>query len=118
MVTSLIYGIALTVTACGPAQHYTPDVTRSCLQAQGALVSTRHDHLDGRLSVHLAGNGAMIVFEKSESDAEHTETAYGRVYRHFDVPPASVLDRQRNAVLVWLMPPTEEEQRLVSECLE
>ena len=114
------------LAACsGDPPSYSLGPTFSCLRADGFEVTYHLDDSDYFVFdpiARAAGGGALrakrdesavvVVFERSEDDAKHTEGEYRR-------PPAEdALQRRRNAVLLWLRMPTDEFVGHVTDCLK
>ena len=117
------------LAACGgDASSYSLGPTFSCLEADGFEVTYHLDDSDYFVFdpiARAAGGGALraksdesaviVVFERSEGDAKHTEDEYKAAFGG-DIEDA--LQRRRNAVLLWVRKPTGEAVGQITECLE
>jgi hypothetical protein len=122
----LVVAAALLAAGCGgPAgpETYGLDPTRACLEEAGFDVTT--EDLDfvastavgGAVRADMPGNHVTISFGEGEEEAVRTEQAYRR-FAAPQIPIEHVLFRERNAVLVWGAPPTDEESGPVVACLD
>jgi uncharacterized membrane protein YdfJ with MMPL/SSD domain len=62
-------------------------------------------------------SAVVVVFERSEGDAKHTEGEYKAAEGGLDRID-DALQRRRNAVLLWLRMPTDEVVGQVTDCLK
>jgi hypothetical protein len=95
------------------------------MRLHGVRVSTNANRLDsiareadgGALRAQVAGDSAIVAFERSEDDAKRTEAAYRRVLTAADKPVTYLLRRNRNAVVVWDRDPGDDSRTAVEDCL-
>ena len=119
------------LAACGgDASSYSLGPTFSCLRANGFEVTYHLDDSDYFVFdpiAQAAGGGALrakrdesavvVVFERSEGDAKHTEGEYKAIAPGGIGNIEDPLQRRRNAVLLWLRP-TDEIVGQVTDCLK
>lgn len=122
---------ALVVAGCGgggggsSAEAYTVDGTKACLVDEGVSIVAVDEAADfvaasalaGSLGAKLALNRVTIAFGRSEAEGLQIEKAYAE-YGSKDVPIDQVLERKRNAVLLWAGVPTEQDAKAVRSCLK
>jgi hypothetical protein len=95
------------------------------MRLQGVQVSTSAGRLDaiardadgGALRAQVAGDTAIVAFQRSEDDAKRTETAYRRALLDAGKPVRYLLRRNRNAVVVWDRNPADDSRTAVEDCL-
>ncbi len=121
---ALLWLLALTLAACGPAREPTYDVekTRSCLLEKGAKVGGRLDFVastatGGAFHATLPANELTVAFGETTSDAEQIEKAYVRFHSK-NVGISDILKRYSNAVLLWKQHPEQADLDTVTSCLE
>ena len=111
--------------ACGgndPPEHVSLGPTEACLEAAGVPVSRKDldfvasTALGGGLRARPDANSVTIAFGESADDALRIEQAYQQ-FSGPDIPLHDLLSRDRNAVLLWEEPPSEEQRNLVTGCL-
>jgi hypothetical protein len=119
------------LAACGgEASRYSLGPTFSCLRADGFEVTYHLDDSDyfvfdpiaqaargGALRAKSDESAVVVVFERSEGDAKHTEGEYKAAGGGLDRID-DALQRRRNAVLLWLRMPTDEVVGQVTDCLK
>jgi hypothetical protein len=122
--------VAVVAAACGSseAKPFLPEPTAECLRDTGFKVSTKEE--DVQLVAATAANGGLtatpkgggntltMAFAEDGKDAADVERAIRRV-----APPAlkphlgDVMSAKRNAVLLWTVSPSAEQQQTVLDCL-
>jgi hypothetical protein len=122
--------LALVAAACGSSapKPFLPEPTAKCLRTAGFKVSTRPE--DVQLVAQTAENGGLtatpkeggntltMAFAADGADAADVQRAIRRV-----APPGlkphlgDVMSAKRNAVLLWTISPTAEQQQTVLDCL-
>jgi hypothetical protein len=128
LVSGLVVGIGLLLAGCGGSgadepERYRLEPTRDCLQEANARVQTggldfvASTALGGGLSAKLSENEVTIAFGQSRSDAARTEQAY-RQFAGEKIPIDHVLFRRLNVVMLWELPPSEQDRATVLNCLE
>jgi hypothetical protein len=123
-------GAAAVVAGCGAdvGNPYSAKATAPCLTKSGFAVSRRPaavgviaaaaDRGGLRAVVPGKGNNVTIAFGGDAHDAVDIARAYRRL-----APPRvrkhlrDILSRQRNAILVWTVAPTERQLQTVQKCL-
>ena len=118
------------IAGCGAdvASPYSAKATAPCLAKAGFAVSRRAadvgviaaaaDRGGLRAIVPGRGNNVTIAFGGDARDAVNIARAYRRlapprVRRHL----RDILSRQRNAILVWTVAPTQRQLQTVQKCL-
>jgi hypothetical protein len=107
--------------------------TYSCLERDGVSVTDNLDDADyfafdpiaraargGALRADLANNSVVVVFERSEDDARRAQAAYEDAPPVFPDPTRlenENVQRVRNAVVLWMRPPTDQEAAELNGCL-
>jgi hypothetical protein len=114
--------IALLAAGCGSGSHYTLAKTTKCLQ--DAHVRLRHqvDFLastapGGAVNVKFPDNQVTISFVDNPKQAAALAEAYRRVHGR-NIGIEDVLRPQANAVLLWALHPSTEEETKVKGCLK
>ena len=116
----------LVVGGCGGRLPvYELEATKRCLEEQGLTVSTRNQDLDfvaltalgGGLRTKVDDKVLGMAFGETAEDGERIENAYRR-FAPKGYPIQDVIRRDRNAVMLWALPPTPEEHGLVTGCLK
>jgi hypothetical protein len=127
----LAISLALVVAGCagGSAKPFVPAATASCLRQHGFSASTADARVP--LVAQTAANGGLIATPKERGntlvigfaadtpDASNLERALRRV-----APPRyrahirDVMTSKRNAVLLWTVSPTPEQQQTAIACLQ
>jgi hypothetical protein len=121
--------VAVLVAGCGAdvATPYTAKATAPCLKKAGFAVSTRDADVGviaaaaqrgGLRAVKRRENTLTIAFGLDAHNALDLARAYrrlapARVRKHL----RDILSRQRNAILVWTVAPTERDLQAVQKCL-
>ena len=124
----LVVGIGLLLAGCGGGgadepERYRLEPTRDCLEQAAARVHT--DGLDfvastalgGGLKAKLPENEVTVAFGSSRADAARTEQAY-RQFAGAKIPIDHVLFRRLNVVMLWELPPSDQDRATVLNCLE
>ncbi|MBV8080241.1 MAG: hypothetical protein JO186_07695 [Actinobacteria bacterium] len=116
--------VALVAAGCGGQSRYSLEKTRSCLSSEGVTTSPATDFVattatGGAFRAKLADNQVTIAF--GEKDADAIDIAYA--YQRFAFPNVrgnilDVLERYRNAVLLWRDHPQSADLALVTGCLK
>jgi hypothetical protein len=116
----------LLLTGCGGSDtpdRYALQPTRDCLADAGVATSTEgldfvaSTALGGALIARPEGNRVVLAFGGSAADATRTVRAYRR-FAGERIPLHDLLFQERNTVLLWEEPPTEQQARTVGGCLE
>jgi hypothetical protein len=118
--------VSLVLAGCGgdpPPDSYALEPTRACLQDADVPVST--DGLDFVASTALGGalvarpgdNRVVVAFGDSPAGASRIVRAY-RQFAGKRIPLRDLLFQEKNAVLLWEEPPTEEQAKTVRDCLD
>ncbi len=123
-----VAGIAVVVAGCGAdaATPYTAKATAPCLRKAGFKVSSRDEDVGviaaaaarGGLRASVKGEALIIAFGRDARDALDIARGYRRlapkkVQKHL----RDILSRQRNAILVWTVAPTQLQLQTVQKCL-
>jgi hypothetical protein len=124
----LLLGLAaaLLLAGCGAGEPeaYALEPTRGCLEDAGHDVTT--EDVDFVASTATAGalradlapdQHVTISFGETDNEAERTAQAY-RNFASPDIQIDQVLERHRNAVLLWGAPPSEDERGPIVGCLD
>ena len=109
----------------GSEKAYGASATRSCLEKAGVEIVPVDESSDlvassalgGSLGARLAANHVTISFGRDATEGDLLRQAYTR-YGSRDVPIDQVLERRRNAVLLWAGAPTRQDADVVRSCLE
>ena len=116
------------IAGCGgepPPETYVLDPTEACLRqaGEGVRVSRQVDFVastafGGAVNVRFPrrANEVTIAFGQSEADAARIEQAYRR-FAPRRLRIGDVLRRDRNAVLLWGIVPTAEQESTIRGCL-
>ncbi len=117
----------LVVAGCGGGSEkaYSAEATEACLERAGLTIipvdgSTdvvASSALGGSVSARLSLNKVTIAFGRSAAEGTVIEKAYA-TYGSQDIPIDQVLERRRNAVLLWAGVPTLQDGKVVRECLK
>ena len=113
------------VAGCGGSGDLSRESSARCMRLQGVHVSTKAGRLDaiardadgGALRAQVAGDTAIVAFQRSEDGAKRTETAYRRALHGAGKPVTYLLGRNRNAVVVWDRNPADDSRTAVEDCL-
>jgi hypothetical protein len=126
----LLAPLALLAAACGQSasKPFTAAPTATCLKAAGYTVST--DDADVGLVASSATNGGLratpkgggntlvLAFAADGKDAANIEGAFRRFAPKKLRPHlGDVMSAKRNAVLLWTVSPTPDQQQAVLSCL-
>jgi hypothetical protein len=121
--------VALAVLAgCGAdvASPYSAKATKPCLVKAGYPVSTRAADVGviagaaarGGLRARVPGNTLTIAFGADGHDALGIARSYRRFApKRLKKRLQDILERQRNAILVWTVAPTQRQLQTVEKCL-
>ncbi|HSC91670.1 MAG TPA: hypothetical protein VLB86_08460 [Gaiellaceae bacterium] len=116
----------LALAGCGGSaspDRYVLEPTRDCLAGEDVATSTEgldfvaSTALGGALIARPMGNRVVLAFGDSAADAARTVRAY-RQFAGKRIPLQDLLFQEKNTVLLWEEPPTEEQARTVGGCLE
>ena len=120
--------VAGLVAGCGAdaATPYTAKATAPCLRDAGFAVSTADRDVGviaasaarGGLHARVKGNDLIVAFGRDAREALDLARGYRRfapkkVRKHL----RDILSRQRNAILVWTVAPTQLQLQTVQKCL-
>lgn len=124
---ALAGAVALALAGCGGggSKVYSALATKSCLEKAGAKIVPATEANDfvassalgGSVGAKLASNGVTISFGRDNAEGNLIQKAYAK-YGNKDVPIDQVLQRQRNAVLLWAGVPTPQDRDVVLKCLK
>jgi hypothetical protein len=122
--------VAVLAAACGSsaAKPFAPGPTAKCLRDAGFTVSTAESDVplvasaaaNGglRASPKEGGNTLVIAFAADGKDAGNVERSIRRVAPAKLKPHlGDVMSAKRNAVLLWTVSPTAQQQQVVLGCL-
>jgi hypothetical protein len=120
--------LAATVLAgCGGGDEamYSVRPTVTCLVQLGAPVTQDEAELydvaegagEGGFMVRFERNGVAVGVERTAEDAKRSENAYRMSAEFFESDPGDLLERHGNVVILWEKTPTEDERRIVEDCL-
>jgi hypothetical protein len=122
--------LVVAVLTAGCAQEpsaYKPGPTAKCLRGDGYRVTTDPAELgivernaaDGGLIAFHPGNAIRMAFAANKDDAPGLEHAY-EVFSSKKVQPhiTDVIRTQKNAVLLWTVTPSPEDEHAVFACLK
>jgi hypothetical protein len=122
--------LALVVAGCGAgaAKPFLPGPTAKCLKSAGYVVSTSDAEVglvastaeNGGLRVTPKGGGNTLImaFAADGPDAANVQRSFRR-FAPAGLRPhlGDVMSSKRNAVLLWTVTPSAEQQQLVLGCL-
>ena len=122
----VLLGIAvlLVAAACGGTATYSVDKSRSCLANEGVQIGGPLDFVattatGGAFVARLNDNSVTVAFGEKESDAVDIAFAYQRfAFPNVRTNIQDVLERYRNAVLLWKKHPANADLALVTGCLK
>jgi hypothetical protein len=117
--------VLLLAAGCGGQTNYSYAKTRACLAIEDARVGgVKGDFVattatGGAFVARLSDNWVTIAFGEQQNDAKDIQLAYQR----FALPNVKnnivdVLQRYRNAVLLWHKHPANADLALVTGCLK
>ena len=122
--------VALLAAGCGGGgggakAAYSADGTKACLEKAGVSIVAVDESSDlvaasalgGAVAAQLAQNRVTIAFGRDDAEGQVIEKAYTQ-YGSNDVPIDQVLQRKRNAVLLWAGAPTVQDADAVRSCLK
>ena len=119
-------GVVL-LAGCGgsTAKVYTAAATQACLERAGLKIVPVDEKIDvvaesalgGSLGAEIGPNRVTISFGRSDAEGAVIERAYTK-YGSRDVPIDQVLQRKRNAVLLWAGAPAPQDADAVRSCLK
>ena len=116
----------LLLAGCGgnaPPDSYALDPTRSCLEDADVAVSTSgldfvaSTALGGALVARPEDNRVVVAFGEGEAGADRIVRAY-RQFAGKRIPLRDLLFQEKNTVLLWEEPPTEQQARTIRDCLD
>ena len=118
--------LLVVLAGCGsPPSKYAPDKSRECLTKAGArIVPATGDFVastasEGAFRAVLHGGTTFVTLSFGADDAEATQIAQG--YDRFhgkNVGVADILYQDRNVVLLWKLHPSDDELKVVTDCLK
>lgn len=119
---------ALAVAGCGGGGSggaYAVAQTKACLVKAGVRIVPVTEATDfvaasalaGAIGAKLALNHVTISFGRDDVEGALIQKAYAK-YGSKDVPIDQVLERRRNAVLLWAGAPTPQDAEVVRKCLK
>jgi len=115
--------LALVAAGCGGQSDYSLKKTRDCLATEDAKISPARDFVattatGGAFRARLSDNSVTIAFGERDSDAVDIAYAYERfAFTNVRSNILDVLERYRNAVLLWQKHPASADLALVTGCL-
>ena len=114
----------LCLTGCGAQSLFTVQKTQACLASENARIGGRLDFVattatGGAFVATLSDNTVTVVFGAKESDAAEITQAYQRfAFPNVKANIQDVLERYKNAVLLWHTHPASADLALVTGCLK
>ena len=118
---------ALLIAGCGGGgtKAYSAAATKACLEKAGVRIVAVDEKTDivaasalaGAVGAKLALNRVTISFGRSDAEGALLQKAYAK-YGSKDVPIDQVLERRRNAVLLWAGAPSAQDSDVVRACLK
>ena len=114
----------LLLSGCGGQKPYTADKTRDCLANENARIGGKLDFVattatGGAFVATLSDNSVTIAFGAKDLDAADLTRAYQRfAFSNVRNNIRDVLERYRNAVLLWHKHPANADLALVTGCLK
>ena len=116
--------VALIAAGCGGQSTYSADKTRACLASESARIGGPLDFVattatGGAFVAHLRDNTVTVSFGEKEADAADIAFAYQRfAFANVRSNIQDVLERYRNAVLLWRKHPATADLALITGCLK
>jgi hypothetical protein len=116
--------VLLVAAGCGGQSSYSLTKTRACLTSEdvrigGALDFVATTATGGAFVAKLTDNAVTVAFGQKESDAVDIAYAYQRfAFPNVRTNIVDVLERYRNAVLLWKQHPNPSDLALVTACLK
>jgi hypothetical protein len=118
--------VGLLLAGCGgdpPPDSYALEPTRTCLR--DAKVPVTSDGLDFVATTALGGafvampgeNRVVVAFGDSPAGADRVVEAY-RAFAGKRIPLQDLLFQEKNTVLLWEEPPTEQQAKTIRGCLD
>jgi hypothetical protein len=126
---ALVALVAFVVAGCGGGSSsdglYTRAATKQCIEdtlSIHSFPSVSDDFVastasNGALRVRLADTAVTVLFGESPSEANNLADAYRR-FRAKNVGIEDVLRVKNNAVLLWQVHPSAEDEARVQDCLK
>jgi hypothetical protein len=117
---------AVLLASCGGGSRkpsiYSRAATRSCLTSKhlrlvGPLDFVASTATGGGLKVRLPDNSVTIAFGRTLEDATNINEAYVRFHAK-NVGIQDVLRQQGNAVMLWHAHPSDDDAKLIADCLK
>jgi hypothetical protein len=115
----------LLLAGCGGSSLYSVAKTRACLSSEDAAIGgTSSDFIastatGGAFRATLSDNSVTIAFGEKEADATDIAIAYQRfAFPNVRSNILDVLERYKNAVLLWHAHPANADLALVTGCLK
>jgi hypothetical protein len=115
--------VAFLAAGCGGQSSYSLAKTRACLASEDVKLSSARDFVattatGGALRASLNDNSVTVAFGEKDSDAVDIAYAYQRfAFSNVRSNILDVLERYRNAVLLWQKHPAAADLALVTGCL-
>jgi ABC-type glycerol-3-phosphate transport system substrate-binding protein len=115
---------ALIAAGCGGQSTYSADKSRACLKSANAQVGGPLDFVattatGGAFVAKLSDNWVTVAFGAKEPDAADIAIAYQRfASQNVRANIGDVLERYRNAVLLWHEHPNNADLALIIGCLK
>jgi hypothetical protein len=120
---------AFVVAGCGSgstgATLYTRAATKQCIETKlgiHSFPSVGDDFVastasNGAFRVRLADNAVTVLFGQSPEEANNLADAYRR-FRAKNVGVEDVLRTQSNAVMLWQLHPSADDEKRIEDCLK
>ena len=114
------------LAACGsPPTDYTLAKTRDCLEKTGAqiahpkgdFVASTASGGDFRAVLHGGSNFVTVSFGADDQEAQQVAQGYVR-FHGANIGVADILYESRNAVMLWKLHPSDDELKVVTDCLK
>jgi hypothetical protein len=112
------------LAGCGGQSLFSAEKTQACLASENARIGGKLDFVattatGGAFVATLSDNSVTVVFGAKESDAAEITQAYQRfAFPNIKANIQDVLERYKNAVLLWHTHPASADLALVTGCLK
>jgi hypothetical protein len=116
--------VVFLTAACGGQWTFSADKTRACLESESARIGGPLDFVattatGGAFVARLSDNTVTVSFGEKEADAADIAFAYQRfAFPNVRSNIQDVLQRYRNAVLLWRKHPVAADLALITGCLK
>jgi hypothetical protein len=127
-VRKLVLSVVLVglLAGCGsPPTHYTLAKSRECLAKTGAkIVRPKGDFVASTASggnfravLHGGSNFVTLSFGADDDEALQLAQGYDR-FHGANIGVADILYRDRNVAMLWKLHPSDDDLKLVTDCLK